>query len=80
MACQLIGASPLLLMHDALEGLHEGDALAIMRAVHEYAKYGPLSACHQKLESTVCLHCCVCFALPWSGYAFDRLLALNERA
>ncbi|KAK9808271.1 hypothetical protein WJX73_005701 [Symbiochloris irregularis] len=39
-ACQLIGASPLLLMHDALEGLHEGDALAIMRAVHEYAKHG----------------------------------------
>ena len=37
-ACQLIGSSPLLIMHDALEGLHEGDALAIMRAVHECAK------------------------------------------
>ena len=34
-ACQLVGCSPLLVLHDALEGVHEGDALAIMRAVHE---------------------------------------------
>ena len=37
-ACQLVGHSPLLVMHDALEGVHEGDGLAIMRAIHECAR------------------------------------------
>ena len=39
-ACQMLGCSPLLVLHDALEGVHEGDALAIMRAVHECARWG----------------------------------------
>ena len=38
-ACQLVGSAPLLVLHDALEGVHEGDALAIMRAVHECARW-----------------------------------------
>lgn len=40
-ACQLINCTPLLIMHDVLFGINEGDALAIMRAVHMQCKYGP---------------------------------------
>ena len=37
-ACQLVGAGPLLVLHDVLQGVHEGDALAIMRTIHERAR------------------------------------------
>ena len=40
-ACQLVGAGPLLVLHDVLQGVHEGDALAIMRTIHEHARHAP---------------------------------------
>jgi hypothetical protein len=37
-ATQLVNCSPLLVLHDVLEGIPEGDALAIMRAIHSHAQ------------------------------------------
>ena len=38
-ACQLINASPLLILHDVLDGIQEGDALAIMRCLQDFCRY-----------------------------------------
>lgn len=59
-ACQLVGSSPLLVLHDALEGVHEGDALAIMRAVHECARRALPSATLSSFVSTACDVLSVC--------------------
>jgi len=40
-ACQLICCSSLVILEDVLLGIQEGDALAIMRAVHDLSKYPP---------------------------------------
>ena len=42
-ACQLINASPLLVLHDVLDGIQEGDALAIMRCLQDFCRYALLS-------------------------------------
>ncbi|KAK9808829.1 hypothetical protein WJX72_004504 [[Myrmecia] bisecta] len=39
-ACQLINCTPLLILHDVLVGINEGDALAILRTVHEHCRDG----------------------------------------
>lgn len=37
-ATQLINCTPLLVLHDIMVGMNEGDSLAIMRCVSEYCK------------------------------------------
>ncbi len=41
MACQLICCSSLIILEDVLLGIQEGDALAIMRTVHDLTKWAP---------------------------------------
>ena len=51
-ACQFIGSSPLLVMNNAVEGVPEGDALTILRAVNERARHVKPQAIH------AFMHCC----------------------
>ena len=37
-AGNLASTGPLLVLHDTLQGVHEGNALAMMRTMHEYAR------------------------------------------
>ena len=37
-ATQLINCTPLLVLHDIMVGMNEGDSLAIMRCISEYCK------------------------------------------
>ena len=37
-ACQMIRCTSLLVVHDTLVGIQEGDALAILRAIHDLTK------------------------------------------
>lgn len=48
-ACQLISCTSLLVLHDVLLGIQEGDALAIMRTIHQCTKSVPYASLSHQL-------------------------------
>eukprot|EP00891_Asterochloris_glomerata_P004825 jgi/Astpho2/4825/Aster-07523 len=51
-ATQLINCTPLLVLHDIMVGMNEGDSLAIMRCVSEYCKMGCTAIVEAEQPST----------------------------
>ena len=70
-AAQMCGSSPFLVLHDLLEGLHEGDGLAIMRAVQEQARCACAlctHACCYRVEADGTGSVCVCVCVWWEPW------------